>query len=180
MTHFISCVGTATIVYYAHLRPLCYWPQSRVGDLGDLRILPVLPVWAPLGCQTQEGATEKPPQIGCEILDYAGERRGEHLGRGQGRGGRERRVRSDVKFSPRSQACLLQEVGTGSGLAALRVTSRSSAPAQPCGPRCAAIYKIPLWPSLWQGWLLPILKSTICSSVHMLPVPGDYVTALQA
>lgn len=51
--------------------------------------------------------------------------------------------------------------------------------AQPCGPRSTAIYKIPLWPSLRQGWM-PILKSTICSSVHILEVPRDYVTALQA
>lgn len=57
------------------------------------------------------------------------------------------------------------------------VTSRSSA--QPCGPRSTAIYKIPLWPSSWQGWT-PILKSTICSSVHILRVPRDYATALQA
>lgn len=27
---------------------------------------------------------------------------------------------------------------------------------------------------------MPILKSTICSSVHILEVPRDYVTALQA
>lgn len=74
--------------------------------------------------------------------------------------------------------CLQQEAEQGVVFQHLSdITEPVSAP--PCSPRSTTIYKIPLWPSLWQGWM-PILKSTICSSVLILEVPGDYVTALEA
>lgn len=167
LKHFINCVCTQLQQF------VCTYAHSVMGHkmcgLQDLRSSPC----QPFSCSVQQ-MREPLRTCALTVLDYACVCQ---CTLPEDRSGKQKVMRTEAQ-SQTSRDCLLQEVQQGVVLQRLSdITEPISA--QPRSPRSAAIYKIPLWPSLWQGWM-PILKSTISSSVHILEVPGDYVTALQA
>lgn len=164
MTHlkqFIKCVGTL-LQYFIVCASAHSVISHKMCGLHDLRSSPCQPLPCSVWWMREPESLLWNPGLQLRLPDV-------HLTTGQRGEWRELHVRqaeivSDRKLS-KEWSC------------SVSVTSTSSA--QPSSPHSTAIYKIPLWPSLRQGWM-PILESTICSSVRIFEVPRDYATALQA